>query len=154
MNEAAALRMTLSDVAALAQVQRPVVSMWRKRSAGSAHPFPGPAALEGGRELFDADQVVGWLEATGRGKNPEARNDAAAFARMPATATGSAQGNTLDALTALLTLKAMTGTALGALSPDELLDVADECDPDDTVTSRLLARLGVAEQHGLPGQHP
>ncbi|WP_427007327.1 hypothetical protein [Pseudarthrobacter sp. H2] len=131
MTEAAALRMTLSDVAALAQVQRPVVSMWRKRSAGSAHPFPEPAALEGGRELFDADQVAGWLEATGRGNNPEAVNDAAAFARMPATAAGSVQGNTLDALTALLTLKAMTGTALGPLGPAELLDLADECDPDD-----------------------
>jgi hypothetical protein len=61
MNEAEPLRMTLSDVAALAQVQRPVVSMWRKRSAASAHPFPQPAALDGGRELFDADQVgAGW----------------------------------------------------------------------------------------------
>ncbi|WP_211882586.1 hypothetical protein [Pseudarthrobacter albicanus] len=129
MNEAAALRMTLSDVAALAQVQRPVVSMWRKRSAGSPHPFPEPAALDGGRELFDADQVAGWLDATGRGNNPEAVNDAAAFARMPAT--GSGPGNTLDALTALLTVKAMTGKALGSLTPDELLDLADECDPDD-----------------------
>ncbi|RNL51398.1 hypothetical protein [Arthrobacter oryzae] len=144
MNEAAALRMTLSDVAALAQVQRPVVSMWRKRSAGSAHPFPGPAALEGGRELFDADQVAGWLEATGRGNNPEAHNDAAAFARMPATAAGSVQGNTLDALTALLTLKAMTGKALGSLTPDELLDLADECDPDDLSLYSELEILGPA----------
>ncbi|WP_160669275.1 hypothetical protein [Pseudarthrobacter sp. ATCC 49987] len=131
MNEADALRMTLSDVAALAQVQRPVVSMWRKRSAGSVRPFPEPAALEGGRDLFDADQVAGWLAATGRGNNPEAVGDAAAFARVPGTADGSAQGTTLDALTALLTLKAMTGRALGTLSTAELLDLADECDPDD-----------------------
>jgi hypothetical protein len=131
MDEAAALRMTLSDVAALARVQRPVVSMWRKRSAGSAHPFPEPTALEGGRELFDADQVAGWLDATGRGNNPEAANDVAAFARMPGTAAGGAQGNTFDALTALLALKAMTGNSVGQLSPDELLDLADECDPDD-----------------------
>lgn len=67
MNEAEALRMTLSDVAALAQVQRPVVSMWRKRSTGSAQPFPGPVAFEGGRELFDADQVAAWLAATDGG---------------------------------------------------------------------------------------
>ncbi|AOT05739.1 hypothetical protein [Arthrobacter sp. U41] len=131
MNEAEALHMTLSDVAALGQVQRPVVSMWRKRSAGSARPFPEPAAQEGGRELFDADQVAGWLAATGRGNNPEAVSDAAAFARVPGAAAGSAQGTTLDALTALLTLKAMTGHALGTLSTAELLDLADECDPDD-----------------------
>ena len=88
MNEAEALRMTLSDVAALAQVQRPVVSMWRKRSAASAHPFPAPAALDGGRELFDADQVGAWLEATGRGNNTEARYDAAAFAAPARKASG------------------------------------------------------------------
>ena len=144
MNEAEALRMTLSDVAALAQVQRPVVSMWRKRSAGSAHPFPEPAAQEGGRELFDADQVAGWLAATGRGNNPEAVSDAAAFARVPGAAAGSAQGTTLDALTALLTLKAMTGHALGTLSTAELLDLADECDPDDLFLYSELEAKGAS----------
>lgn len=132
MNEAEALRMNLSDVAALAKVQRPVVSMWRKRSAASAHPFPEPAGLDGGRELFDADHIAAWLAATGRGNNPEASNDVAAFARMPGTAAGASRGKTFDALTALLTLKAMSGPALGTLSRDELLDIADECDPDDT----------------------
>ncbi|CAI3799454.1 hypothetical protein [Pseudarthrobacter sp. MM222] len=144
MYEAEALRMSLSDVAALAQVQRPVVSMWRKRSAGSAHPFPEPAALEGGRELFDADQVADWLHATGRGNNPEARNDVAAFSRTPATETYGTSAATLNALTALLTLKAMTGTALGTLSPDELLDLADECDPDDLFLYSELEAVGAA----------
>ena len=140
--EAEALRMTLSDVAALAQVQRPVVSMWRKRSAGSAHPFPEPAAREAGRELFDAEQVGAWLEATGRGNNPEAVSDAAAFARVPGSAAGSPQGATLDALTALLTLKALTGHALGTLSTAEVLDLADECDPDDTFLYTELEAKG------------
>lgn len=142
----AALWMTLSDVAALAQVQRPVVSMWRKRSAGSAHPFPAPAALDGGRELFDADSIAGWLAATGRGNNPDAVNDAAAFGRLPGAATGGAPvstpGNTFAALTALLTLNAMTGTAVGTLSRDELLDLADECDPDDTFLYAELEAQG------------
>lgn len=144
MKEAEALRMTLSDVAALAQVQRPVVSMWRKRSAESVHPFPEPAALEGGRELFDADEVAAWLAATGRGNNSEAVSDAAAFARVPGAASGSAQGTTLDALTALLTLKAMTGSALGTLSTAELLDLADECDPDDQFLYSELEAKGAS----------
>jgi hypothetical protein len=144
MNEAKALHMTLTDVAALAQVQRPVVSMWRKRSAASAHPFPAPAALDGGRELFDADQVGAWLEATGRGNNPEAVNDVAAFARLPGTAAGGAPGTTFDALTALLTLKATTGNSVGQLTPDELLDIADECDPDDLFLYSELEAQGTS----------
>ena len=144
MNEAEPLRMTLSDVAALAQVQRPVVSMWRKRSAASAHPFPEPAALDGGRELFDADHIAAWLTVTGRGNNPEAANDVAAFARVPASPAGSAESNTFDTLTALLTLKAMTGAAPGQLSADELLDLADECDPDDTFLYSELDAAGTS----------
>ncbi|XAS62768.1 hypothetical protein VUN84_10515 [Micrococcaceae bacterium Sec5.8] len=144
MTKAEALRMTLSDVAALAQVQRPVVSMWRKRSAGSAHPFPEPGALDSGRELFDADQVAGWLDATGRGNNPDAVNDAAAFARIPVTAAGGVEGNTLAALTALLTLKAMTGAGIGTLTTAELLDAADECDPDDVFLYSELEAQGAS----------
>ncbi|MDQ0869167.1 hypothetical protein QFZ70_001640 [Arthrobacter sp. V1I9] len=142
MNEAEALRMTLSDVAALAQVKRPVVSMWRKRNAGTAHPFPEPAALDNGRELFDAHRIAAWLNVTGRGNNPEAANDVAAFARVPVKASGEAPGNTFNALTALLTLKAMTGNALAQLTPDELLDMADECDPDDAFLYSELEAAG------------
>lgn len=137
MNEAEALRMTLSDVAALAQVQRPVVSMWRKRNAASAHPFPAPAALDGGRELFDADQVVAWLEATGRGNNTEARYDAAAFA-APAL---QGRREIFNALTSLLALKVLTGRQLSTLGTDQLLDVADECDPDDRLLYSELEAL-------------
>ncbi|WP_346926016.1 hypothetical protein [uncultured Arthrobacter sp.] len=137
MTEAEALRMTLSDVASLAQVQRPVVSMWRKRSAASAHPFPAPAALAGGRELFDADQVGAWLEATGRGNNTEARNDAAAFAAPAA----QGQRETFNALTSLLALKVLTGRQLAPLGSDQLLDVADECDPDDRLLYAELEAL-------------
>lgn len=133
------LNLTLSDVAALARVQRPVVSMWRKRNAGSAHPFPAPVALEGGRELFDADQVGAWLEATGRGNNTEARYDAAAFA-APAARD---QRETFNALTSLLALKVLTGRQLTALGTDQLLDIADECDPDDRLLYSELEALGV-----------
>lgn len=130
MNEIEAMRMTLTDVAALAQVQRPVVSMWRKRSAGSAHPFPEPVSLDGGLELFDSDHIAAWLTDTGRGNNREAANDVAAFTRMSGMTAG-AQGNTFETLTALLTLKAITGNSLAQLSREDLLDAADECDPDD-----------------------
>src|SRR5690242_9051956 len=85
------LCMTLSDVAALAKVKRPVVSVWRQRSSGGQSPFPASSGQINGMELFDADDITAWLEATGLGNNPEVRNDAAAFARMIAPASAEAQ---------------------------------------------------------------
>ena len=131
------LHLTLSDVARLAQVQRPVVSMWRKRSAGSALPFPEPATLEDGRELFEADEVGAWLDATGRGNNAEARLDAAAFAAPPTRD----QRQSFNGLTALLALKVLSGRLLASLGPEELLDLADECDPDDRLLYAELEAL-------------
>lgn len=56
---------TAADVAMVARVRRPVVSMWRKRYA-EADAFP--EAVDG---RFDAERVVRWLSAHGRGNNPE-----------------------------------------------------------------------------------
>jgi hypothetical protein len=143
-----ALRMTLSDVAALAQVQRPVVSMWRKRSSGGSLPFPPAAVQMNGVEMFDANEVTDWLLATGRGKNPEAGNDVAVFARL-ATSTEAPRDRrqTFDGLTALLALKVVTGQPLARSTAADLLDAADEADPDDVFLYSELEALGSA----LPG---
>jgi hypothetical protein len=135
------LRMTLSDIAALAKVQRPVVSMWRKRSSGSQ---PASTGQVNGIELFDAGEITAWLEATGLGNNPEARNDAAAFARMTAPASAEVQNGrrTFNGLTSLLALKVITGQELSPRTTDELLDAADEADPDDLFLYTELEALG------------
>ena len=126
----AVLRLGLSDVAQLAHVQRPVVSMWRARSAGSDRPFPAPIDTARGQEWFDGASVVDWLTATGRGNNPSAGDDLAAYASLDG---GSPQGDQVvfDGITALLCLSVITGRALGSMSGDDLIDVADEVDPDD-----------------------
>ena len=144
-----ALRMTLADVASLAQVQRPVVSVWRKRSSGGPLPFPGAAATANGIELFDADEVTAWLQATGRGNNPEAHNDVAVYAKLavPAAEAPRNSRQTFDGLTSLLALKVITGETLSESSAAELLDAADEADPDDTFLYSELDALGSA----LPG---
>lgn len=144
------LRMTLSDVAALAKVERPVVSMWRKRSSGGQLPFPVASGQENGVELFDAGDITAWLEATGRGKNPEARNDAAAFARMTPSANAEPQAGRrmFDGLTSLLALKVITGQELSRSTTAELLDAADEADPDDLFLYAELEALGT-ELSGL-----
>jgi hypothetical protein len=140
------LRMTLSDVASLAQVQRPVVSMWRKRSSGGPMPFPAATAQVNGVEQFDADDVTAWLQATGRGNNPEARNDVAVFARLAAPLGELPRDSrqTFDGLTALLALKVITGQTVGGMTAAELLDAADEADPDDVFLYTELEALGSA----------
>lgn len=60
----------MQGIADLAQVKRPVVSMWRTRYATSDLPFPAPVQNDPLR--FDAAEVAAWLRDTGRGNNPDA----------------------------------------------------------------------------------
>ena len=136
-----ALRIGLADIARLTQVQRPVVSMWRSRSAHSDLAFPASIATEDGQEYFEVDEIVGWLEATGRGKNRTVREDAAAFASLDG---GSPRGDEVVflGLTALLCLSETSGQPLGGLAAADLLDLADAADPDDQLLYGELDALG------------
>lgn len=138
------LMMTMSDIAALARVQRPVVSVWRTRAADSDLPFPPAVTKERGQEFFDAGQVGSWLAETGRGNNPQAAEDAAAHAAPPRIE--HAERDAFPAVTALLTLRSLIGTPLSALSPDDLLDAADEHDPDDDMLYREVESAGSARE--------
>ncbi len=139
-----ALLMTMSDIAALARVQRPVVSVWRTRAAHTDTPFPAPVVRERGQEFFDAGQVGSWLAETQRGNNPDAVADAAAHAAPPRREP--AERDAFPAVTALLTLRSLTGGPLSALSPDGLLDAADEHDPDDDMLYREVESAGNARE--------
>lgn len=134
------LLISLADVARLAQVKRPVVSMWRSRSAKSGSPFPKPIERRGGEELFDIEEVVTWLELTGRDSRSEVRAEVATFANL--AGVSSLVGEKLfDGLTALLTVKAVTGEQLGGLDAEALLDLANDADPNDTFLRREVAAL-------------
>lgn len=134
------LFISLSGIARLAHVQRPVVSVWRTRAAGSELPFPPPVADDRGSEVFDARQVAEWLAKTGRGNNPDAVADAPAYARFDATNRGDEKS--FHALTALVALRAVAGGPIGAWDRDEILDLADEADPDDTCIGSEVDGLG------------
>ncbi len=134
-------RIALSDVALLARVQRPVVSMWRTRSAGSTMPFPTPVALDAGCELFDAAAVALWLGETGRGNNPEAMNDVGAFTYAGGLKSTHAAVH-FQGLTALLALRHLTALPLGEHDDEGLLDLADEHDPDDLFLFAEIEALG------------
>jgi hypothetical protein len=134
------LEMSLTDVAALAGVRRAVVSVWRTRSAGGDQPFPDSLQRVGGEERFLAADVVTWLSATGRGKNPEARADVAAYA-MPTDLDPRQEPAVFAGLTALLCLKATNDRALSGLPPDVLMELAQQADPDDAFLVREIAAL-------------
>jgi hypothetical protein len=134
-----ALLLSMSDIARLARVQRPVVTIWRNRSAGSDAPFPRPVTHERGQELFDAADVGSWLTATGRGNNPEAAADAAAHAALDrAVRTGIPA---FHSVTALLALRSIIGSPLAPHTRDDLLDSADEHDPDDDLFYREIEQI-------------
>ncbi|MFJ2507604.1 hypothetical protein [Arthrobacter citreus] len=144
MTASSALHISLSDVASLARVQRAVVSMWRTRFRSKERPFPAPVTQTGGQELFDAHEVAAWLVETGHGNNPQAQDDLAAFAVL---ADGRREDPlAFQALTSLLTLLAMSGEPFPHWDSEDLLDLADEHDPDD----ELLYRELEAVQADLP----
>ncbi len=128
----ATLVVGLSDVARLAQVQRSVVSMWRTRHLRNADPFPLPVTEGDAIVRFDGEEVVAWLERTNHGRNPDARADLASFVR-PADA---------EAVALLLCLKSLTGVALADLDADDLVDLAEDADPNDAMLMREVSALG------------
>jgi len=57
------LLISMPEIAELAGVKRPVVTVWRRRYQKS---FPAPVPENAGRPLFDARAVLDWLVETGR----------------------------------------------------------------------------------------
>lgn len=138
MPPASDLRLTLAGVARLAGVKRPVVSMWRTRLAASDAPFPASVSNDRGVELFDAVEVANWLVETQHGNNPSAIADAPAHAML---GEAGHDGAAFRALTALVALRAAHGEPIGGLDHDDLVDLADEYDPDDECLFREVEEL-------------
>jgi hypothetical protein len=117
--------LTLQDVADLAKVRRPVVSMWRKRPMvrGVSMPFPEPVATVDGVARFARVDIVEWLARTGRGNNSEHGDDAPAVA-VP-------DGAALEDVVTLLCWHVLTGEELAGTSLAHRVGQAQRFDPDD-----------------------
>lgn len=122
------LLVTLAGVAELAQVSRPVASMWRKRFATADDPFPASIARMNGADAFDASEVADWLSRTAHGNNPDAKMDAAAAA-IPA-GFSFADPRAVAELESLIALHAQLGS-LDAFTAADLRDAAARDDPED-----------------------
>lgn len=131
--EGAGTTLTLQDVADLARVRRPVVTMWRNRPRvrGQHLPFPDPVETSGGIERFRRGDIVAWLARTGRGNNAEANLDAPALS-VP-------DGVSLDELVTWLCLATLTGQELAETTPEQRLARARSVDPDDEMLLREIA---------------
>lgn len=135
--------LSLADVAALADVRREVVSVWRTRSAGTMHPFPDAGSVASdGSQRFDAQAISAWLVNTGRGNNPDAAREVVLHADIDLIDGAAGAGTrSLDGVLALLALQAMCGEL--PTDPDDVLDLADEMDPDDELLQgELIACAG------------
>lgn len=112
---------TMPEIARLANVKRQAVTNWRSRPAST--PFPIPVKMIDGIERFDRDEVLDWLESTGRGRNPEARLDAPAVV--------APENLDLERAIVLLTLRAKVAQDIGSLSARQRIALAKEVDPAD-----------------------
>ena len=137
--------LTLQDIADLARVRRPVVSMWRTRPRvrGQLMPFPNPIDASNGVERFSRDDVVAWLQRTGRGNNSEAHLDAPALS--------APDGVSLEELVTLLCLHATTGEELAETTAEQRAVLARAADPGDRF---LLREITAAESIGIEGRGP
>ncbi|WP_394215257.1 hypothetical protein [Brachybacterium vulturis] len=106
--------LTMQSIADLTQVRREVVSVWRSRSTGSDHPFPPPLSAED--LLFDTGEVAAWLEATGRGNNPEAPVEV-----LLHSSQFEQLREDLDATSTLLLVHDLVGGPLSTLTAGEVL---------------------------------
>lgn len=115
--------LSLADIARLAEVQRPVVSMWRNRPLDGT-PFPAPQP--DGR--FRAEEVVAYLTATGRGNNREPELSTTITQAASPTADPSRRAD----LAIMLAVRAILGgQSLADSDPEALLDAVESADPDD-----------------------
>ena len=137
-----ALLMSMTEIAELAKVQRPVVTTWRRRHRD----FPAPAGGDAAQPLFDPRQVADWLISTGRADRDQIEPELSLY-----TLTGLADQypgtDLVAAVTALICLRYLTG---------ENEPLADGTDDDLAVLREQAAAIDpndlllLSEVHAIP----
>jgi hypothetical protein len=136
------LLLSLPDIAELAGVQRPVASVWRRRYARGSTPFPEPVGEVAGSPRFKAQEVADWIERVGVGKNSAFRADLAVRSALSHAADDVDTAREIGSFTALLALAAHAPESLAEMDTEEILDLADEVDPDDSFLYAEVEGLG------------
>jgi hypothetical protein len=134
--------MSMTEIAELAKVQRPVVTTWRRRHRD----FPAPVGGNAAQPLFDPRQVADWLINTGRADRDQIEPELSLY-----TLTGLAEQypgtDVVAAVTALICLRYLT---------DENEPLADGTDEDLAVLREQASAVDpndlllLAEVHTTP----
>jgi hypothetical protein len=121
---------SMAEIAELADVQRPVVTTWRRRHGGFPQPVDGGAAVP----LFDARQVADWLVTSGRAQREQVEADLSMFT-LAAISAGFPAADLIAMLTALICLRWLDGDEplVNGTSQDvaDLIGRAELADPAD-----------------------
>lgn len=118
---------TMTEIAALARVQRPVVSTWRRRYPG----FPAPVAGPARSPRFDGRAVVRWLSETGLGNaEPEQMRAETVLHALVTQADRFGPRRLVEVVSGLLCLRLF---AQAPLIPPPIAD-------DEQAWAKLLAR--------------
>lgn len=124
------LLMSMRDIAELARVHRPVVTMWRRRYPD----FPAPVDGDTARPLFDPRQVASWLLRTGRGERDAINPDLSLYT-IAALGGLARPDHLVAAVTALICLRHLEDDESLADGADDvvpaLCERAAEIDPGD-----------------------
>lgn len=127
------LLMTMTDIAALAEVSRPAVTKWRTRHRN----FPAPVGGNEAAPLFDPREVADWLQQRRTISRERAEQELSLFT-LASVASNYLAGDVLEAVTALICLRRLAGeftpVAEGAGDPvTTARTLAARFDPDDAV---------------------
>ena len=137
-----ALLMSMTEIAELAKVQRPVVTTWRRRHRD----FPAPAGGDEAQPLFDPRQVADWLIRSERADRNQIEPELSLYTLTELA--GQYPGTDLvSAVTALITLRYLT---------DENEPLADGTDDDLAVLREQASAIDpndlllLSEVHAIP----
>jgi hypothetical protein len=133
---------TMTDIAAMAKVRRPVVSTWRRRYAD----FPQPVASPGTSPRFQGREVIDWLVSTGLGKTePGDLHAELALHTLVSAAEGFGSRELVEVISALLCLRHFAGTRLEAAtdtrgSPQDSENESSESSEHGRIWHTIMAR--------------
>jgi hypothetical protein len=138
---------SMSEIAELANVHRPVVTVWRRRHHDS---FPHPAGGDAARPLFDSTEIVQWLVATGRAQREGGQDIHADLHKHTLSHLAATIGPT-DLIrygTALICLRLLDDDE-PLIGPEPLVARAARVDPDDSMLLTEMRDLPTGAD-GLP----
>lgn len=134
------LVLSMPEIAELANVQRPVVTTWRRRYTD----FPSPATRES-QPVFDAHEICDWLVTTNRAERAEVEIDLHLHT-VTTLASAMPAADLVGVVTALICLRHLDDEELADEPASRLVERAYAADPTDEFVVSELRAVSVAAE--------